>query len=501
MSWFMGVDVGTSSVKSLIIDETGRVIGSAQRKYDVLKPYFNYSEQRTEDLWAATKETLKELSAKYPDVIANLDAISYSGQMHGLILLDRDGKPLRNLIIWDDQRSFAETQEILSVIPPQEFCAITLNTLSTGYLISSLMWVKNHEPEHYDKAVTLLLPKDYIRYRMCGEVGTDMSDASSAVVFDTAKREWAWSIIDRMHLRRELFPACHESYELAGAVTAQCAAETGLREGTPISYGGGDTLMHEVGTGMIATERPWVANIGTSCQVSCATSAPLDSTTRYCTNTFCHVKEDLWILMSCNLCGGSAMKWMMSKVAELPSFDAMNELAQTVPAGSEGVLFLPYLSGGRSPDNDARARGMFFGLTLATTKAHLVRATMEGVVYGLKLNMNIIREIVGQEPDRMIASGGGARGQIFRQMEADAFNKPMYTTVEAEQSCIGAAITAAVSVGYFKSYAEAIGQIVRFNKEVTEPIPENVKVYNEYFEIYKQLYGHNKDLFWRYPNT
>ena len=256
--------------------------------------------------------------------------------------------------------------------------------------------------------------------------------------------------------------------------------------------------MHEVGTGMIAEDRPWVANIGTSCQVSCAMNRPLHHT-EFCTNTFCHVKEDLWMLMSCNLCGGAAMKWMMRNIAELGSFEEMNGLAQRIPVGSGGLLFLPYLSGGRSPDNDPRARALFFGLNLSHTKAHMVRSTMEGVVYSLKQNMNILKSVAGREPEVMIASGGGARGQIFRQMEADAFNKPIRTTVEAEQSCIGAAITAAISVGYFRDYAEACAQIVRFHQEVTVPIPENVAVYEEYFGIYRELYQRNKDLFWRYP--
>lgn len=499
MDCFIGIDVGTSSVKSLLMRGDGKILGVAQCKYDVLRPKTGYAEQPIEQLWEAACATLKQLSAEHPHEIRQAKAMGYSGQMHGLVLLDQNHRSLRNAIIWEDQRSVQEIEEIHSVMTPREFSSVTLNRLSTGYLITSLLWVRNHEPDLFERARVLMLPKDYVRLRMCGEIGTDMSDASAAVVFDTAKRNWAWDIIDRLRLPRELFPACHESYEIAGRLTEEAARLTGLAPGIPVVYGGGDTLMHEVGTCMIDESRPWVANIGTSCQVTCAMSRPqCDADFR--TNTFCHVKEDLWMLMSCNLCGGAAMKWLGGSVYDGLTFDELNRLAERIPAGSDGLIFLPYLSGGRSPDNDPRARGMFFGLTLSHTKAHMVRSTMEGVVYSLKNSFDVLESIVHTTPDRVIASGGGARGRIFRQMEADAFNRPIYTTVEAEQSCIGAAVTAAVGVGYYASYAEACDRVVRFNDDVVEPIAENVGRYNEFFAIYKELYGHNKDLFAKYPN-
>ena len=498
MSYFMGIDVGTSSVKSLIMDDAGGIVCASQRKYDVLKPFHNYAEQDVNALWQATKATIQELTGKYPEVTENLGGISFSGQMHGLVVVDRTGTPLRNLIVWSDQRSIAEISEIYRLVLPNVFNAITLNTLSTGYLISSLMWVRNHEPGIYEKTASILLPKDYIRFKMCGGFATDMSDASSGIIFDTAGREWAWTIIDALSLRRDIFPECHESYELAGQISASCAAETGLKPGIPVTYGGGDTLMHEVGTGMIRADRPWVANIGTSCQVTCAMNQPLCDEV-YRTNTFCHVKEDLWMLMSANLAGGAAMKWMMRDVMELSSFEEMNALAERAPVGCGGLIFLPYLSGGRSPDNDPRAKAVLMGLNMSHKKAHLIRSTMEGVIYSLKQSMNILKNIVQREPEVMIASGGGARGELFLQMEADAFNKPMYTTVEAEQSCIGAAATAAVGVGYFRDYEEACARVVHFNEKATLPIREHVEIYNQYYELYVDMYGHMKDLFWRYP--
>lgn len=494
MKYYLGIDVGTSSTKALLMGADGIIVGTSQKKYNIFHPCEGYDEQEINELWDAACYTLRDLAARFPMEMRLVDGVGYSGQMHGLVMLDADGKPIRNCIIWSDLRSIDTINDIYDTISPEEFNAVTLNRLSTGYLVSSLVWVRDHEPDNFARMKTLLLPKDYVRYRMTGKIGTDMTDASSTVIFDTAKRDWAWDFIDRLNLPRSIFPACHEAYEIAGEITSEAAELTGLRSGTPAVYGGGDTLMHEVGTCMIDESQPWVVNIGTSCQVSCAMQhAGYDKD--YRTNTFCHVKEDLWMLMSVNLCGGSAMKWISQQVYPGMDFVRQGALADTVGAGSDGLIFLPYLSGSRSPDVDPKARGMFMGLTMQHGQAHIVRSIMEGVIYSLRNCFETLKDIVHKEPDRLIASGGGARSDLLLQIEADMFNKPIYTTVEAEQSCIGAALTAAVGTGFFPSYEAACKQVVRFNDRVVEPIPRNVDVYNEYFEIYRLLYRQNKPLF------
>lgn len=498
MNCFIGVDVGTSSTKSLLMQEDGTIIGTAQKKYNVLQPHEGYSEQNIDELWEAACWTLQELSRRYPLEVAQVRGIGYSGQMHGLVMLDKALKPIRNCIIWNDQRSVQEIEKIHAIIAPEEFNRVTLNQLSTGYLVSSLYWVKEHEPENFERMHVLMLPKDYIRLRMTGEVGTEMTDASSAVIFDTAKREWAWDFIDRLGFPREAFPACHEAYEVAGQLTQEAAALTGLPAGIPVVYGGGDTLMHEVGCGMISEDRPWVANIGTSCQVTCAMQSP-GFDRQYRTNTFCQVKEDLWMLMSCNLCGGAAMKWLSQNVYPGMDFVQQTDVAKKAEPGSKGLIFLPYLTGARSPDVDPRARGMFMGLTLGHGQEHLVRATIEGVIYSLRNAYETLKSITGREPDSIIASGGGARGELLLQIEADMFNKPVYTTVEAEQSCIGACLTAAVGTGYYSSFEQACDAVVRFHDRVVEPVAEHVQIYDMYFEIYRELYRCNKPLFDKYP--
>lgn len=497
MAYFMGIDVGTSSVKTLIMDGEGTEIGSASRKYDVLKPRMNYAEQDPEEIWEAVKGTLLELSKRYPKEIGELKGISYSGQMHGLVLVDAFGKPVCNMIIWQDHRSVDQREKIYSLVPFEEFNRVTLNQLSPGYLVMSLMWVREHAKEIYDRSALFLLPKDYIRYRMCGTLGTDMSDASATVIFDTAKKCWPWEVVERLGLRKELFPECHESTETAGTVTKTCAKECGLPAGVPVLYGGGDTLMHEIGTGMIDEGRPWVSNIGTACQVTCVMKRPVYDE-QFRTNTFCCVKEDLWMLMAVGMCGGSAMKWMQG-ILGVSAFEELNRMAEQVRPGSDGVVFLPYLSGTRCPENDPLSKGIYFGLSLDHGREHLVRSTMEGVVYSLRSDLDLLETLTGKKPETMIASGGGARGRLFLQMQADIFQKPIYTTESAEQSCLGAAMTAAVGTGYFSSFEEACGKAVRFRDEVIEPIAENSRRYEEYYQVYRNLYGCNKELFWRLP--
>lgn len=492
MSYFMGIDLGTSSVKTLVMDETGNIISMAQKGYDIIKPYVEYAEQDIELLWEAAKATIKECLSKQTGISDQIQGIGLSGQMHGLVMLDSENKPVRNAIIWADQRSKSAIDEIYRLVPPEEYKSIALNSLSTGFFVSSLMWVKMNEPENYKKIHKAFLPKDYLRYKLCGELATDKSDASSAVIFDVKNRDWPWELIDRLGFDRSIFVDCHESYEIAGEVTEECERELGLKKGTRIVYGGGDSLMQAVGNAMI-TPGVLVANIGTASQVSCSINNPLFDR-EYRTNTFCHVKEDLWTIMGANLSGGVALKWLKNNILGISEYDQMTDLAETVPAGSEDLLFLPYLNGERTPYNDPNAKAIFLGLTLKHSKAHMIRSAMEGVVFALKNSIEIFNDL-GIKFEKIIASGGGARDRLFLQIQADMFDKEIYTNVGNEQACIGAAITAAVGVGAYSSYEEACENVVKFNTHVVKPIRENVKVYEERFEKYRQIYLKNRDLF------
>ena len=284
----------------------------------------------------------------------------------------------------------------------------------------------------------------------------------------------------------------HESYEKAGTVTKECAERTGLKEGTFVAFGGGDSLMMELGNGMIRGGL-MASTIGTACHLTCALDAPTyDPKLR--TNTWCHGGEHLWSIMGAHLSGGVALKWLKNNILGAQSFDAMTALASEVPAGSEGLLFLPYLNGERTPHNDPNAKAVYLGMTLRHDKRHMIRSTMEGIVYSMKESYAIFRSL-GIRGDRIIAAGGGAKSPLFRQIQADMYDCPIYINQGKEQASIGAAMTAAVGSGFYKDYEEACARMVHLSPEATEPIPENVKRYEEEFQRFKEIYFANKALF------
>ena len=492
MECFVGIDLGTSSVRAVAVDENGNTLAIGQCEYDIMKPELNQAEQDMEQLWKATIQAIRQMLENGEGIKEKIRGISYSGQMHGLVMLDAENKPIRNAIIWADQRTGKEIEKIYQVVSQEEFKNIYCNRLSAGFLLPSLVWIRDHEPENYEKIKKVLSPKDYIRYRMCGELGTDASDASGTGMWDMKNRTWAFDLLNQLDIPKEFLADSHESYEIAGEVTAECAKQTGLKPGIAVAYGGGDSLMMELGNGMI--KRGYMAStIGTACHLTCALDEPVyDPLLR--TNTWCHGGESLWSIMGAHLSGGIALKWLKNNVLEYNSFDEMTAEASTVPAGSEGVLFLPYLNGERTPHNDPDAKAVYLGLTLKHKKAHIIRSTMEGVVYSMKESYSIFQSL-GISSDRIIAAGGGAKSELFRQIQADMYNCPIYTNKGKEQASIGAAMTVAVGCGVFKDYEEACASMVHLNQEITEPDPENVKRYNEEFLRFKEIYAANKSLF------
>lgn len=492
MEYYCGIDLGTSSVKVMLLGADGTVAGTESAGYDIRKHSPCEAEQDMEYLWQRTRQSIAALLGKYPEAAAHIRGISFSGQMHGMVAVDKNGKPVRDAIIWADQRSGDAIGHIWDTISEKEWKRTTLNTLCTGFLIASLLWMRENEPQRYAETARIMLPKDYIRFRMCGEIATDVTDASSTGIFEVEKRQWAWELIDKLGLRREMFPFCGESYEQAGRVSGSCSRETGLAEGTPLFLGGGDSMMQLAGNGII---RPGIlsCNIGTASQVACALDRPIHDT-EFRTNTFCHTGSGLWEIQGSSLTGGVALKWLRDNILHMSDFEEMADLAGTAPAGSDGLLFLPYLSGERCPYNDPNARGIYFGMSLYHSREHLIRSTMEGVIFGLKESLEIFKGM-GIRFDRVTASGGGARGRLFREIQADVFEAEIHTAGEAEQACVGAAMTAAVGCGAFSSYEEACRALLRPGTEVTVPDKERVKIYRECFARFQELYQKNETLF------
>ena len=496
MSYLMGIDLGTSSVKAVIMDLEGNIVGFGQQGYDVCSPAPGWAEQDIEVLWTSAQTVIKQAVADAGVGTCDIKSIGLSGQMHGLVLLDKKMKPIRPAIIWADQRSKQQIDNIYGIIGEDEFKKTTLNSLSTGFFICSLNWVKDNEPENYGSIYKAVLPKDYIRYKLCGEIATDVTDAASTGIFDIAKRQWAGGFIEKIGINEALFPNHHESYREAGQITGECAKATGLCINTPVVYGGGDSLMHSVGNGII---KPGIisANIGTAGQLSSAADHPAYDKS-YRTNTFCHVREDLWIIFGGHLNGGIVMKWLRDNYFPHLSYEDFSAVAEEVSAGSDGTLFLPYLTGERTPYHDPFAKGIFFGMTLTHNYKHMIRAAMEGVVMSMRLTIEIFKQL-NIPMEHIVASGGGAKSSAWLQIQSDIFDAPIYTIEGKEEACRGAAITAGVGAGIYESFEKACERIVKFNNKITLPNKENVKVYNDDFEKYKLLYQNNKELFRMMP--
>lgn len=492
MEYYVGIDLGTSSVRAVAVDVHGNAAAAGQCEYDIYKPELNRAEQNMEELWNATVKAVRIMLAEQPAIRNQIKGIGFSGQMHGLVMIDKDMRPLGNAIIWADQRTGEQISRIYETVPEAEFGQIYCNRLSAGFLLPSLLWVRENEPDKYEKIYKVMSPKDYIRYRICGELGTDASDASGTGMWDMKNRTWAYGILEKLEVPPEFLVDSRESYEEAGHVTRECAEETGLPQGVFVAYGGGDSLMMELGNGMIRGGL-MASTIGTACHLTCALDAPLyDPKLR--TNTWCHGGENLWSIMGAHLSGGVALKWLKNQILGAESFDAMTALAEKIPVGSEGLLFLPYLNGERTPHNDPDAKAVYLGMTLKHDKAHMIRSTMEGIVYSMKESYSIFRSL-DIKGDRIIAAGGGAKSPLFRQIQADMYDCPIYVNQGKEQASIGAAMTAAVGSRYFRNYEEACESMVHLSPEVTEPVPENVKIYEEEFLRFKEIYIANKKLF------
>jgi|WetSurMetagenome_2_1015567.scaffolds.fasta_scaffold19456_2 xylulokinase len=483
----LGIDLGTSSVKAAAIDYNGYEVCSAACDYNISVPEAGYAEQDMEKLWQAACATIRGLLEKNNIPRNAVTGIGLSGQMHGLVMLDSENRLLYNAIIWADQRSTSEIKEIYTQIPQNEFQDITLNTISPGILASSLLWIKNNKPDIYRKIRTILLPKDYIRYKLCNALGTEATDASGTLLFDVKKRNWSWKIIDSLGMDRRIFPACSDTCSIAGYTTAEAAEQTMLPQGIPVAYGGGDQSMQMLGNGIINSNN-WVLNIGTASQIACSVDEPLHEKT-FRTNTFCHAGSKKWLVMGASLSGGIALKWLRKNILTQYTYAQFDDLALQTEPGSNGLLFLPSLSGERAPHNNPQSRGCFFGLTLDHTYRHMIRSVMEGIVFNLRESAGLLESTGIPVPPHFISSGGGARSSIWLQIQADIFNKDIYTSTSKEQACLGAAVTAAIATGLYGSIDATCAQMVRINDTVTHPVAQNVQIYAGMFRRYKELYA------------
>lgn len=492
MEYTMGIDIGTSSVKAALLERSGRLAGAVSKKYGISIPTLGWAEQDPEEWWEAAKAAAAEVLGVCGASGGQVKGIGFSGQMHGLVALGEDGKPVCPAIIWMDQRSGQESAELQKIAEENGFDGMLMNRPIPGSLICSLLWLKRHKPALFEQVHSVMLPKDYLRYRLCGEVFTDETDASASLTFWVAERRWCGELLEKLGIDPAIFPPVVKSWDVCGTVTAVAAGETGLLPGTPLAAGGADSAMQLVGNGVIFPGS-YACNIGTGAQILAAADRPMyDKALR--SQTFCHAAKGAWYLQCGTLNGGSALNWLKGQALQNQAdFETFLKAAEAVPAGSEGLLFLPYLAGERNPHLNPDAKGTFFGLAMKHGQGHLIRSVMEGVAYNLYECMEIMGQL-GLPVSRLIASGGGAKGRLWRQILADMFGVPVYTTKTTEEACTGAAMMAAVGLGWYKDTAQAVEEIVKLAEQVTMPVPAHTALYQENRWRFQELYESTKGL-------
>lgn len=491
MAVVLGIDLGTSSVKAMLLDTKEGPLAVRAKGYGVDIPAPGFAQQAPEVWWASLKEVLGGLQEARPKEYGAVAAVGYSGQMHGLVLADAAGTAVRPAIIWLDQRSKRQMEEIYRKMTEEEMGAVFCNRVSSGFAFPSLLWVKEEEPEALEKAAYLFCPKDYLRMKMIGQAGTEVVDASSTCMFSTPDRDWAWNIIERFGLPRKLFPTVGEPLQIAGTVTRACARETGLPEGIPVIYGSGDQPAQSIGNG-VCREGWLVSNIGTGGQISAFVQDPVyDKKLR--TNTYCHAAPGGYTMLGATLCAGKSMGWAKDELFHLEGYGQINQEAALAPAGAEGLVYLPYLAGERTPHMDPDAQGMFFGIRLGQGRGHFLRAVMEGVTYSLRDCLEVMQE-AGIDAQTVIASGGGASSGLWLQMQADILQKPVRACMVKEQACLGACILAGVGTGLLSSLQEGCERFVRLDSRVYEPDVGKFGVYEEGYRTFRELYQRTKGL-------
>lgn len=488
MEYVMGIDLGTSSVKAVIMDRSGELKAVAWRGYEVDMPQAGFATQKPQVWWEQTKTAIKE-AIKCGGVPADkIKAIGFSGQMHGLVALDKEKRPLMPALIWMDQRSVRQQEKILKIVKERKLESQLMNRPLPGMMICSLLWVKEQMPETYEKICHVLLPKDYIRFCLGGTVETDETDGAGSLAFSVRDRRWCEPLLEELGISIEIFPSIVKPYEITGRVTKKAAAETGLQEGTLLAAGGADSAMQLTGSGVIE-DGALSVNIGTASQLLTVMSKPVcDRKLR--TQTLCHAISGLWYQQCGSLNGGNTLSWLKNSILKTDApYGQLDMEAGTVQAGCQGLLFLPYLAGERIPYENSDARGLFYGLSLKHRQEHMIRSVMEGVVLNLRECMDLFQESgTGVKAPYLIASGGGARGRTWRQIQADIFEMPVYRAETKEEACTGAAVMAAVGLKWFSGVEEAAEAIAGIQKEPIYPKPENVRLYKEKRERFRHLY-------------
>jgi xylulokinase len=484
-TYFLGLDVSTTSSKALLINEKGEVAAVASSPHTLQTPKPLWSEQDPHQWWSAVSASIRSVLDKAGIGGDRVAAIGLTGQMHGLVLLDEAGEVLRPAILWNDQRTQAQCEEIHNRLGKNNFIQITGNVALAGFTAPKILWVQQNEPEVYAKARHILLPKDYIRFKLTGEYALDKADGAGTVLFDLKSRNWSAEILGKLNIDPAWMPRTFEGPDFTGHVTTSAAEATGLIAGIPVAAGGGDQAAQAVGVG--AVETGVVAlTVGTSGVVFAPTSSALVEPEGRL-HAFCHAVPGMWHFMGVMLSAAGSLQWYRDTIAPNMTFDDLLKEADGIPEGSEGLQFLPYLSGERTPHPDPLARGAFIGLTLRHGRGHMTRAVLEGVSFGLKDSFTLIQNAGLGEIKQVRASGGGTKSKLWRQILASVLEAELVTVNTTEGAAYGAALLAGVGAGAWPDVPNACNEAVKITGS-TIPDPAQEESYRKAYQLYRDLY-------------
>jgi xylulokinase len=490
MKYVIGIDLGTSAVKILLVNQAGVVCQEVSRAYPLFQEKSGYSEQNPEEWVEKTIDGLAELVAKFRGDVKDIEGISFSGQMHGLVLLDQKNTILRNAILWNDTRTTPQCREIYEVIGAERLLDITKNPALEGFTLPKLLWVKEHEPEIFNAATVFMLPKDYLRYRLTGEIHSEYSDAAGTLLLDVKEKQWSEMMCSQFGIPTSICPPLVESHELVGTITADVSEQTGLSTETKVFAGGADNACGAIGSGILA-EGKTLCSIGTSGVVlSYEERGNQDFGGKV--HYFNHGKENAFYTMGVTLSAGYSLSWFKETFAENENFEQFTSDIDNVPIGSNGLLFTPYLAGERTPHADSSIRGSFIGMDAAHKRSDFTRAVMEGITFSLNESIEIFRNN-GKQIDSIISIGGGAKNPVWLQMQADIFNATIVKLSSEQGPGMGAAMLAAYGCGWYPSLEACAEEFIKSVKTY-QPIKENVEKYQKLFSIYKKVYQLTKEL-------
>ncbi len=498
----LGLDIGTTGVKALVIDDAGYTLATHTDEYPLSTPRPGWAEQDPERWWRATIAATKAVLAKARIRGDQIRGVGLSGQMHSSVFLDEHDEVIRPALLWCDGRTTEQRHQIIDTVGGEDAMRqLVSNPPLEGFTLPKVIWLRDREPRNFERLRTLLLPKDYIRFRLTGEKLMEVSDAAGTAMFDVVHRRWSSELMKKLGLSPDMLVPVRESVDDCGHITSTAAELTGLKAGTVVAGGGADNTCGAVGTGIVREGRV-LSSLGTSGVVFAHTdTVKVDPGMR--AHTFCHSVPGKWYLMGVMLSAGGSLRWLRDTVAEAERtqaqqadrdpYDIMAEEAAQAPVGSEGLIFLPYLSGERTPHKDADARGAFVGLSLRHGRAHIMRSVFEGITFGMRDSLSIVREL-GLSIEQIRATGGGAKSTFWRQMQADIYGAPVVTVNAAEGPAFGAALMGGVAAGVYGDLAEASDELVRV-ESTAEPDTKRAAQYDEWYEQFRALYPALKDQF------